>query len=104
MPRMFGRLFGSKIFKKKFGDLIKVGTGGTLVFASVNIYHQNEKFYNTWVMPLLLSLDPETAHTLAVKAAKYHLVPEAKLRESHLLEPPGSSTTTVTVSQESVKV
>ncbi|MPC41320.1 Dihydroorotate dehydrogenase (quinone), mitochondrial [Portunus trituberculatus] len=82
---MLRRLFASKNFKKKFGDLIKVGTGGTLVFAGINIYYQNEKFYNTWVMPLLLSLDPETAHTLAVKAAQYHLVPEAKLRESHLL-------------------
>ncbi|KAK8389178.1 hypothetical protein O3P69_020860 [Scylla paramamosain] len=82
---MFKRLFASKNFKKKLGDLIKVATGGTLVFAGINIYYQNEKFYNSWVMPLLLSLDAETAHTLAVKAAQYRLVPEAKLRESHLL-------------------
>lgn len=64
---------------------MKIGTGGALVFAGINIYYQNEKFYDGWVMPLLFTLDPETAHTLAVKAAQYHLVPEAKLKDSRLL-------------------
>lgn len=73
------------LFQKKFGDLVKIGIGGALAFAGINIYNQNEKFYDTWVMPLLLSLDPERAHTLAVKAAQYKLVPEAKLKESRLL-------------------
>lgn len=82
---------------------MKIVTGSAVVFAGINIYYQNEKFYDAWVMPLLLSLDPETAHTLAVKAARYQLVPEAKLKESCLLEPPGSTNTLASI-QEPIKV
>ncbi|XP_045609281.1 dihydroorotate dehydrogenase (quinone), mitochondrial isoform X2 [Procambarus clarkii] len=73
-------------FSKKIRDIIRVGIGGALTFGGISMYFQNEKFYDSWVIPLLHKLDPETAHNLAVKAAKYNLVREVKLKESKLLE------------------
>lgn len=86
MASFTSRLLANKVFKKKIKDIIQVGVGGAMVFVGLNMYFKNEKFYDSWVMPLFHCLDPETAHKLAVKAAKYKLVPECKLKESKLLE------------------
>ncbi|KAK8747330.1 hypothetical protein OTU49_016753, partial [Cherax quadricarinatus] len=80
------RLFTSKVFRKKIHDILKVGIGGTLAFGGISIYFKNEKFYDSLVMPMLHKLEPETAHNVAVMAAKYNLVPEVNLKESELLE------------------
>lgn len=85
MSAFVRRLVVSKTFKKKIRDIIRVGIGGALTFGGISMYFQNEKFYDSWVIPLLHKLDPETAHNLAVKAAKYNLVREVKLKESKLL-------------------
>ncbi|ROT70312.1 putative dihydroorotate dehydrogenase (quinone), mitochondrial [Penaeus vannamei] len=84
----FVKSLRTPVLKKKVSDVIKLSIGGTVVFVGINFYFKNEKFYDTWVMPIFHSVDPETAHNLAVMAAKYNLVPEAKLKESKLLEPP----------------
>lgn len=67
-------------------DVLKLSVGGGVTFVGINIYMQNEKFYETWVMPVFRRLDPETAHNMAVIAAKYHLVPKTKIKDSKLLE------------------
>ncbi|XP_042209309.1 dihydroorotate dehydrogenase (quinone), mitochondrial-like isoform X2 [Homarus americanus] len=85
MMGLTSRLFTNKVFKKKITDIFKVAVGGGVVFAGINVYFKNEKFYDTWIMPVFSLLDPETSHTLAVTAAKYNLVSEVKLRESKLL-------------------
>ncbi|CAG0910844.1 unnamed protein product, partial [Cyprideis torosa] len=36
----------------------------------------DEKFYRNFLLPCLRFVDPETAHSLAVKAAEYRLVPK----------------------------
>ena len=65
--------------------MLKLTVGGGLTFVGINIYMQNEQFYESWVMPVFRRLDPETAHNLAVTAAKYRLVPKAAIKESKLL-------------------
>ncbi|KAG7175712.1 Dihydroorotate dehydrogenase (quinone)-like 1 [Homarus americanus] len=108
MMGLTSRLFTNKVFKKKITDIFKVAVGGGVVFAGINVYFKNEKFYDTWIMPVFSLLDPETSHTLAVTAAKYNLVSEVKLRESKLLDPPGQSSSLSTpmgiTAQESVEV
>ena len=49
------------------------------------MYMGNEKFYDNILMPAFHQLDPEVAHNLAVQAAKYNIIPEAKLKESKVL-------------------
>ncbi|KAK4293098.1 hypothetical protein Pmani_034173 [Petrolisthes manimaculis] len=88
MAGSFMRYFNNKIIKKKLSDIIKVGVGGAITFVSLNIYFQNDKFYDNLVMPVFRHLDPEMAHSLAVTAAKYKLIPQFKLEESKLLDPP----------------
>ncbi|KAK3857283.1 hypothetical protein Pcinc_036462 [Petrolisthes cinctipes] len=85
MAGRFMRYFNNKIIKKKLSDIIKVGVGGAITFVSLNIYFQNDKFYDNLVMPVFRHLDPEMAHSLAVTAAKYKLIPQFKLEESKLL-------------------
>ncbi|KAK7079303.1 hypothetical protein SK128_006464 [Halocaridina rubra] len=75
------------VFKKKIADAVRVSMGGGLCFCGINMYFKNEKFYDDWVMPLFKKMEPETAHVMAKKAAKYNLVPLSKLEESKLLTP-----------------
>ena len=71
----------SKVLKK-LSSLASVCTGGAVVFAGFNIYKGNEAFYEDFIVPLSHHLNPETAHNIAVKAAKYNLVPP-----SHFTDP-----------------
>lgn len=80
----------NQVFKKKIADAVRVGMGGGLCFCGINMYFKNEKFYDDWVMPLFKRMEPETAHVMAKKAAKYNLVPVSKLEESRLLTPPAT--------------
>ena len=68
-----------------FGDLIKLSIGGSLCFFGTGVYRENEKFYDNILMPFFRTFNPETAHQLAIQAAKYNLVPKAKLKESKIL-------------------
>lgn len=49
--------------------------GGVITFLGISLYRGDEKFYREIAMPMLRWLDPETAHTLSIKAAKYKLIP-----------------------------
>lgn len=79
------KIVTNPVFKKKFRDVIGLSVGGSLIFCGLNIYFKNEKFYENTVMPLFHLLDPETAHNMAVWAAKNNLVPETKIKENKTL-------------------
>jgi len=55
-----------------------------LTYSAIN---NQEKFFSDYVMPLVhLATDGETAHNLAVKMAKYGLVPRASsFEDEHIL-------------------
>ncbi|KAJ6630922.1 Dihydroorotate dehydrogenase (quinone), mitochondrial [Pseudolycoriella hygida] len=63
---------------QKLKSTLAVGTGSTAVFVSINIYKNNEQFYNNWLMPFVHLFDPESCHRVAVLACKYRLFPKAK--------------------------
>ncbi|XP_076109920.1 dihydroorotate dehydrogenase (quinone), mitochondrial-like isoform X3 [Mytilus galloprovincialis] len=64
---------------KLLKDAFFITTGGTVMFAGHQIYKGNEKFYKEYVMPFFHLFDAETSHKMAVKAAKYKLVPKSKI-------------------------
>ncbi|CAC5357533.1 DHODH [Mytilus coruscus] len=64
---------------KLLKDAFIITTGGTVMFAGHQIYKGNEKFYKEYVMPFFQLFDAETSHKMAVKAAKYKLVPKSKI-------------------------
>lgn len=72
---------------KKLKSCLYVCSGSFGVFSAVNIYQENEKFYEKFLLPLVHSLDPELAHNIAVKACKYGLIKESKFKD-----PPSLST------------
>lgn len=53
--------------------------GGTVFYGIYALYSGNEKMYQNIVMPVVKLLDAETAHCLAVTAAKYKLVPSPRI-------------------------
>lgn len=55
--------------------------GGQLVAFGYCAYKGDERFYSKMLMPAMRLLDAETAHWLAVKAAKYRLVPRLNKKE-----------------------
>ena len=64
---------------------ILVVAGGVTLFSIQNLANGNEKFYKKIAMPAMQLFDAETAHWIAVKAAKYRLVPWSKYKESDVL-------------------
>lgn len=61
---------------KRLKDIAIIVPGAFLTFAGYSIYEGNEKFYREYVMPFTHKFfDAETAHRLAVLAAKYNIVP-----------------------------
>ncbi|XP_048515460.1 dihydroorotate dehydrogenase (quinone), mitochondrial-like [Athalia rosae] len=60
--------------KEKIAAFIRVAGGGLVIFSGANIYSGNEKFYDNVVMPLVRLIDPETAHNLAIAAAKFDFI------------------------------
>lgn len=58
-----------------------VCTGGAVVFAGYNVFKGNEQFYDDFIIPLTHRLNPETAHNLAVRAAKYNLIPPSRFTD-----------------------
>lgn len=63
---------------KLIKDALIVCTGGTVLFAGASVYQGQEKFYRQCVMPFFQLFDAETSHKMAVKAAKYKLVPKPR--------------------------
>ena len=49
--------------------------------AGIATYIGNETWYQRVVMPTLRLLQPETAHSLAIKCAKHGIVPKMKTKQ-----------------------
>lgn len=64
--------------KAKLKSLITVSTAATALFGGICIYQGNEKFYKNIVVPLVQRVDPEIAHSIAVYALKWRLLPKEK--------------------------
>lgn len=61
-------------------------TGGGLVFAGLNIYKGNERFYNDYLMPIAhFLMAPEQAHNFAVFVNKYRLLPKSHYKDPEKL-------------------
>ncbi|KAK2181609.1 hypothetical protein NP493_389g02010 [Ridgeia piscesae] len=63
---------------QKIKSGLQIVIGGHLVAAGIATYIGNEKWYQHVVMPTLRLLQPETAHSLAVKCAKHGIIPQMK--------------------------
>ncbi|KAB0799942.1 hypothetical protein PPYR_07822 [Photinus pyralis] len=72
--------------KRKLKSTAILTVAGYGVFAFVNIYKGNEKFYKQVVMPLMHCLDPERAHQLAIFIAKHHLMPKLSYEDPAVLK------------------
>lgn len=70
---------------KKIKSLMVVTASGLSLFAGINLYQGNEKFYSQVAMPLVRLIDPETAHNLAVKSIKFGFSPTQKTTDSKTL-------------------
>ncbi|KAJ1531505.1 hypothetical protein ONE63_000180 [Megalurothrips usitatus] len=66
---------------KQLVTMAAVCSGGSAVFAAYNIYSGNEKFYDEVLIPVSHRLSPETAHNVAVQAAKYKLIPPSSYKD-----------------------
>ncbi|KAK6184606.1 hypothetical protein SNE40_007049 [Patella caerulea] len=84
-PNMSGASNGS-VFVKQLKQMVVVCGGGTLTFFGFSLYRGDAKFYENMVMPAMRLLDAETAHNLAIKMAKYKLVPRQSLADPPLLQ------------------
>jgi len=70
----------SLIFQSRLVTAVQIIVGGHVFAAGLATYFGNETWYKKYLMPALLRLtDPETGHRLAVKAARYGLMPRIKL-------------------------
>nr|XP_018897326.1 PREDICTED: dihydroorotate dehydrogenase (quinone), mitochondrial [Bemisia tabaci] len=67
-----------RIIFEKLRALAIVSTGGFTTFSALNIYNENEKYYENFIVPLMHKVSPETAHNLTIKALKYGLIPKSK--------------------------
>ncbi|XP_050398233.1 dihydroorotate dehydrogenase (quinone), mitochondrial isoform X2 [Patella vulgata] len=76
----------SSVFVKQLKQMVVVCGGGTLTFFGFSLYRGDAKFYENMVMPAMRLLDAETAHNLAIKMAKYKLVPRQSLADPPLLQ------------------
>lgn len=74
---MCGRVIKKPTLFKKLASLAAVSTGSFALFSSINIYQNNENFYNNVLLPILFKFDAETAHNIAMLAAKYKLLPKS---------------------------
>jgi dihydroorotate dehydrogenase len=58
-----------------------VTTGAFGAFSAISIYKGNEKFFDSILMPLIHTLNPETSHNVAVIASKYGLFPRSSYED-----------------------
>uniref|UniRef100_A0A1B6G2N7 Dihydroorotate dehydrogenase (quinone), mitochondrial n=1 Tax=Cuerna arida TaxID=1464854 RepID=A0A1B6G2N7_9HEMI len=70
---------------KKLRSCVYVCTGGFGVFSAYNLYQENEKFYESFVIPGLHNLNPETAHNVGVLTSKFKLLPRSRYIDSQAL-------------------
>ncbi|KAK6640998.1 hypothetical protein RUM44_012697 [Polyplax serrata] len=64
--------------------LVSCSTVG--LYTGYNICTENEKFYDTWLMPLIHKLDPETSHKIALTVSRLNLLPKTSFKDPHTLK------------------
>lgn len=69
----------------KLKSMFVVCGGAACVYSGMCFYQGNEKFYESVVLPVVHSFDPELSHKLAVKANKYGLIPKSSYKDPSLL-------------------
>lgn len=74
-------------FIRKLKSLAVIASGGTIAFGAISIYQGNERFYRNVFMPAVhWCFETETAHSLAIVAAKWKLVPHSKVLDGPVLK------------------
>lgn len=68
-------------FQHKIKSLLSVTAGAFGAFSAVSIYKENEKFFDSILMPLVHTLNPETSHKVAIIASKYGLFPKSSYED-----------------------
>ncbi|XP_076165263.1 dihydroorotate dehydrogenase 2 [Ptiloglossa arizonensis] len=71
--------------KDKLKSLLTVTSTAVTMFSGVCLYQGNEKFYDAIALPLVQLLDPEIAHTAAVKMLKWGLMSKQNTQDSESL-------------------
>jgi dihydroorotate dehydrogenase len=69
------------LLQNKIKSLALVSGGGVGAFTAINIFNENEDFYDDFVMPLIHRLEPETSHNLAIFACKHGLFPKTRFKD-----------------------
>uniref|UniRef100_A0A1B6DRI4 Dihydroorotate dehydrogenase (quinone), mitochondrial n=1 Tax=Clastoptera arizonana TaxID=38151 RepID=A0A1B6DRI4_9HEMI len=70
---------------KKLKSCLYVCSGGIGVFSALNIYQENEKFYEQVLVPVSHLLNPETSHNFSILALKYNLLPRSRYKDPNSL-------------------
>lgn len=69
----------------KIKSLLLVSGGAASVFVALNIFQENEVFYEKFLMPALHKVDPEFSHNFAVTVSKYGFVWRSKYKDPDTL-------------------
>ncbi|XP_067854162.1 dihydroorotate dehydrogenase (quinone), mitochondrial [Heptranchias perlo] len=76
-----------RTLKRRLREAVRVLGGGTCLFFAYCTAIGDEKFYAKHLMPAMQRfVDPETAHTLAIRFISWGLIPWAKCKDSSALE------------------
>jgi dihydroorotate dehydrogenase len=62
-----------------------VTAGAFGAFSAFSIYKENEKFFDSILMPVVHTLNPETSHKVAIIASKYGLFPKSSYEDPETL-------------------
>ena len=67
------------VFQSRLVTAIQIIAGGHVFAAGLATYLGNETWYEKYLMPMVFRItSPETGHRLAVKAARYGIMPRVK--------------------------
>ncbi|XP_046989083.1 dihydroorotate dehydrogenase (quinone), mitochondrial isoform X2 [Schistocerca americana] len=69
----------------KIKSLLLVSGGAAGMFVALNIFQENEIFYEKFLMPALHKVDPEFSHNFAVTVSKYGFVLRSKYKDPDTL-------------------
>jgi len=74
VSRYMVSLVASANFWKKVRDLVRIGTGGGLVFCAIGLNQNDPVLHKYITIPIMHRLDPETSHRLSIWALKHKLI------------------------------
>ncbi|CAH0553774.1 unnamed protein product [Brassicogethes aeneus] len=70
---------------KKLKSLVLVTLGGYSTYAGISFWRNDEKFYKSFIMPVIHFLPAEGAHNLAVMCSKYRIFPTSLYKDPESL-------------------